>query len=86
MADHGAAHAKRAARRADTAEQFRNVRQRIDDIETRLNATTARVDQHELKLGYMLLGCSSLATSFLSHDLEVSRSENEDGNCMVRGW
>ena len=53
MADHGVAHAKRAARRADTVEQFRNVRQRIDDIETRLDATAARVDQHELRLGYM---------------------------------
>ena len=53
MADHGVAHAKRAARRADTVEQFRNVHQRIDDIETRLDATAARVDQHELRLGYM---------------------------------
>ena len=53
MADHGVAHAKRAARRADTVEQFLNVRQRIDDIETRLDATAARVDQHELRLGYM---------------------------------
>ena len=53
MADHGVAHAKRAAHRADTAEQFRNVRMRIDDVETRLDATVARVDHHELRLGYM---------------------------------
>ena len=53
MADNGVAQAKRAARRAETADQLRNVRMRLDDVETRLGATAARVEHHELRLGYL---------------------------------
>ena len=77
MADHGVAHAKRAARRADTVEQFRNVRQRIDDIETRLDATAARVDQHELRLGYME-ACLKIALRGFTCVQEFLRNKDTD--------
>ena len=53
MADHGVAHAKRAARKAENAEQLRNVRMRLDDLGTRLDTTDLGLFSTVLRLGFL---------------------------------
>ena len=53
MAEQVAAQAKRATRKADQAAQLRNVRTRLDDLETWLNAMDVRVAQYELRLSFL---------------------------------
>ena len=44
---------RRAAARAQNEEEGRRVRQRLDDVEVRMDGMQSRIDQHEMRLGYL---------------------------------
>ena len=44
---------RRAAARAQNEEEGRRTRQRLDDVEVRLDGMQSRLDQHDMRLGFL---------------------------------